>query len=454
MSLDALLNKERPNSYEAERVVVSAVMQKPKLLDKFCEVVTPEMFYNQNFCLLYTTLSKMYAKDLPIDIIEVKEQLKRDGNLDTIGGMKGLAHILDKYTVTMDAIGKALIIREMYIKRMGAEYGVETVKNSLSPDSSIFKTIDRTVERYSNLQSMLSIGKQRTELEAIDQAEQEVLDILEGRTQIIDTPFVDINKHDFFLQGKVLTICARPRMGKTAFAIGLAEYWSRYFKVHFISLEMNEQALQMRRMSYYSGVSIYDLYHDKELLKKASAELRRQTTGNISIDDSADTSTENLAGRVRQAVENGASIIILDYIQLLGAEGQDEVAKITNSTRLIQKLAKQYNVLFIQLAQLNRGSEGGDPKLKDIKGSGAIEEVSDYIWAIDRPEVYDPEKTITIGGDTGVSVKNMAKIISMKNRMGASDMCYWLVFQKEAMRFRNYTSLEQWEVIGNEIHHN
>lgn len=454
MSLDALLNKERPNSYEAERVVVSAVMQKPSLLDKYCDIVSPEMFYDERLCLIYTTISDMYAKDLPIDIIEVKEQLKRDGNLEAVGGIKGLASILDKFSVTMDAIGKAVIIREMYIKRTSAEYGVEAIQKSLGYDNSIFKTIDRTVERYSKLQSMLSIGKQQTELEAIDKAEQEVLDILEGRTQIIDTPYIDINKHDFFLQGKVLTIAARPRMGKTAFAIGLAEYWSRYFKVHFISLEMNEQALQMRRMSYHSGISIYELYHNKESLKIASEELRKQTTGNITIDDSSDVSTENLAGRVRQAVENGANIIILDYIQLLEAEGNDEVAKITNSTRLIQRLAKKYNVLFIQLAQLNRGSEGGDPKLKDIKGSGAIEEVSDYIWAIDRPEVYDPEKTITIGGDSGVSVEGLAKIISMKNRMGASDMCYWLVFQKEAMRFRNYTSLDRWEVRDNKVHLN
>ena len=178
-------------------------------------------------------------------------------------------------------------------------------------------------------------------------------------------------------------------MGKTAIALAYAEHWAKNYKVYFISLEMSESSLIMRRMSYYSGESMYDLHHSVKALDRGRKALNDNTNGNIIIDDSADTNTSNLAGKVRQAVEKGCKIVILDYIQLLESEGKDEVAKITHSTRLVQKIAKKYNVLFVQLAQLNRGSEGSDPKMQDAKGSGAIEEVSNHMSLLTRPEEHD-----------------------------------------------------------------
>lgn len=445
MSLTKLLNSERPNSFESERTIVSIVMRKPSLLSQVNSIITAEMFYNQKHKILFMKVSKMIDDGVSIDPITIKEELRKDNNLEVVGGIKEVMAIYGYAGTTDDNIDKCYIIKENYVRRLSAEYAIDLLKESLSYDNPIFTSIDKAVDRYANLQTFLTEVKKQTEIESIKEAEAEAMGIITGEIPIIDTPFIDFNANNFFLKGKVLTIVARPRMGKTAIALTLAEHLSKTMKVHFLSLEMTHNSLQMRRMSFHSGISQYDLYHDKESLIRGSSELQRQTTGNITIDDSTDITDDNLSGKVRQAVESGAEVIFLDYIQLLPSEITEETPKIEKASRLVQRIAKKYNVLFVMLAQANRGSEGRPPQMKDIKGSGAIEEVSDYIIGIDRPEVYDPNGEIIVKGDK-IPNTNMAMLMSMKDRMGASDVHFWLVFQKEAMRFSNYSSLSQWEV--------
>jgi replicative DNA helicase len=426
-------------------------MQKPDTIKEYYDFLTPEMFYDIKYSKIYSIILDMYNAGEDINLITLSEKLRRSGDLDKIGGRAYLASLLKEFLSTVEVKSKAMDVYYFYLKRQFIDKTGNVLEKAFNSNSNLIDIYNDIANITADLQTKIDIEENQSEIEKIEAVRAETLDIIRGIKPRIDTPFADVNKFSFFLTGEVLTIAARPRMGKTALALTLAEHWSKNYKVYIASLEMKEEALIKRRMSYHSGESMYDIHHSEDALNKATDELIRSTNGNIIIDDRSEICYENLAGVARKAKDMGCTMMFIDFIQLLPSKITDEVAKITNAIRLVQRLAKQFDLLMIPLAQLNRDAEGSNNyQMKHLKGSGAIEEASNHIWFLDRPEVSSPDKSITVKGDT-IPPEGIAKLMTIKNKNGASDMLTWLIYNKEAMKFENYLSTSQWESRGGEI---
>lgn len=454
MSIANLLNNVRPHTEEYEKLLVSSLLQKPDTIKEFYDFLTPDMFYDLRYSKLYKVMLEMYNSGDDINLMSVSEKLRRLGELDKMGGRAYIASLLKEFISTVEVKPKAMDVYYFYLKRELIDKAGSVLEKTFNPNSSLFDIYNELANITADLQTKIDIEEGKTEIEKIEAVREETLDIIRGVKPRIDTPFADLNKFSFFLTGEVLTIATRPRMGKTALALTLAEHWSHNYKVYIASLEMKEVALIKRRMSYHSGESMYDIHHNEDSLNKATDELIKNTNGNIIIDDRSDICFENLAGVARKAKDMGCTMLFIDFIQLLPSKITDEVAKITNAIRLVQRLAKQFDLLMIPLAQLNRDAEGANNyQMKHLKGSGAIEEASNHIWFLDRPEISEPDKNITVKGDS-VPPENIAKLMTIKNKNGASDILTWLTYVKQAMRFENYLSTSQWESRGGEIINN
>ena len=388
MSIINLINNVKPHTKEYEKLLVSSLLQKPDTIKEFYDFLTPEMFYDLRYSRLYKAILEMYNAGEDITFMTVSEKLRRADELDKVGGRAYIASLLKEFISTVEVKAKAMDVYYFYLKRQFIDNTGSVIEKAFNSNSNVFDIYNDIANITADLQTKIEIDEDKTEIEKIEAVRAETLDIIRGIKPRIDTPFVDLNKFSFFLTGEVLTIAARPRMGKTALALTLAEHWSKNYKVYIASLEMKEEALIKRRMSYHSGESMYDIHHSEESLNKATNELIRSTNGNIIIDDRSEICYENLAGVARKAKDMGCTMMFIDFIQLLPSQITDEVAKITNAIRLVQRLAKQFDLLMIPLAQLNRDAEGSNNyQMKHLKGSGAIEEASNHIWFLDRPEV-------------------------------------------------------------------
>ena len=202
MSIDKILDSKRPNSFEAEELLLSAVIQKPKSVEQFYSFLKPEMFYTPAHSVLFKTLMKMYNDGTPIDFIEVSEQLQKSGELEAIGGRKKIAIVLERYLGYEEVLPKALMIYEFYLKRQAMDIGGQLIIRASDYSYGIKTIANEFLNKSVELDAQLNIADNRTEDEVIEKAYNETLDIITGKTPRIDSPFIDVNKDSFTFWGK------------------------------------------------------------------------------------------------------------------------------------------------------------------------------------------------------------------------------------------------------------
>jgi replicative DNA helicase len=434
-----------PQNLEAEQSVLGAVLLSDTALPALIidERLQPEDFYRESHGRIYRAMLDLHTLGEPVDALTLVEHLKQEGELDAVGGRAAV----DLLAGSVPAVGNvrqyARIVRDnaMLRRLLRASYEIQSrVHGHEAPPRELVDLAER---------SILEVAQQdsRKDFRAIHDLLSSELDKLERLsregTAITGTPsgFEDIdNITGGFQPGNLIVLAARPAMGKSALMANFAENAALDSKkaVALFSLEMSESELAQRFIASQASIKGDDLRKGKvpssrwaKILQASS----RLAESPLYIDDSSDLSVLDVRAKARRLAQqnaDGLGLILIDYLQLMRAQGnvENRVEQIGQISRGLKTLARELDVPVIALSQLNRGVEQRTekrPVLSDLRESGAIEQDSDLVMFIYRDEYYNRES----------EREGIADLIVAKHRNGALGTVE-LAFQKEFPRFMSY----------------
>ena len=444
------MGKLPPQAQELEDSVLGAIMIEKDAYGTVADLLRPEVFYKDQNRYVYEAIRDLASKDQPIDLLSVGEKLRSLGTLDKAGGVVYIADLTRRVASTAHLRYHAQIIAQKATARDLIAMAAQIEEKGFDETQDI----DELMQEAEAGIFEISQRSQKRDVTQIDPVIEEAFARMEkaskndGSISGIPSGFHALDKITSGWQTPdLIIIAARPAMGKTAFVLSMAKNMAvdRKIPVAIFSLEMSNVQLVNRLI-----MNVCELEGDKIKTGKMTKEDTRRLNTKINIlkgaplylDDTPSLSIFELRSKARKLVrEHGIRLIIIDYLQLMNAQGstfgsrEQEVSIISRS---LKALAKELDIPIIALSQLNRGVEarqgvdGKTPQLADLRESGAIEQDADMVCFIHRPEYYhlynDP--------NTSKDLRGLAQIIVAKHRNGATDSI-WLRFRGKYAKFQN-----------------
>lgn len=449
-TLDAL--KLPPHSVEAEQSVLGGLLLDNEALDKIADILHEDDFYRYDHKLIYQHISRLIQLARPADIVTVAESLESNAELTSIGGLAYL-DALAKNTPTAANIRRyAEIVRERSIMRKLVTVGSEIAESAFVPqgrdaqqlldeaEAKIFKIAEadgNATQGFIDIKELL--GPVVNRIEELYQREDQ------SHVTGIATGFDDLDERTSGLQpGDLIIVAGRPSMGKTAFSLNIAEHIALEIKkpVAVFSMEMAAIQLATRMVGSVGRLDQHKMRNgklDEEDWPRLTMALGKLNEAPLYIDEGAGLNAFELRARARRlqkSCKENLGLIVVDYLQLMSANGgrasENRATEISEISRSLKSLAKELNVPVIALSQLNRSVEQRPdkrPVMSDLRESGAIEQDADLILFIYRDEVYNPDS----------EDKGTAEIIIGKQRNGPIGRVR-LTFLGQYTRFENFAS--------------
>ncbi len=420
MEFDAL--KQMPHSLEAEQSVIGALIIDPAVMDKIAGFLKPEHFYHDKYGKVYETILFMSLDNEQIDFVTVLEKVRMAGIYEEEEGKQVLYNLAQSVPTSANAAAYARIIEQKAKLRQLIQACEDISSAAYSQGEEVGTILDMAESRiYEIMQS-----RTNTELTHIRQAILSTYDNLaelarnQGKYQGLPTRFSSLDNYLLGLgKSDLVLIAARPGMGKTAFALNIAENIGLKEKktIAVFSLEMSNEQLVNRMLSSHSGVMNTkfrkgDLVDNEWIRLNQSAEILSKT--NIYLDDTPGITVPQIKAKLRRL--KNVDLVIIDYLQLMeSAKKTDgrtqEVSEISRSLKL---MAKEFEIPVITLSQLSRGPESRPdkrPQMSDLRESGAIEQDADIIMLLYRDDYYNKENSERPG---------VCECIIAKNRHGST----------------------------------
>jgi len=435
--------KVPPHSLEAEQSVIGGLMLDNLSWDEVSDIVVEADFYRHDHSLIFRAVAALAADSNPYDVVTVSEWLGSRGELDTIGGLAYLSILANDTPTAVNTKAYANIVREYAILRSLIQIGNEISASAYNADGRSSKELLDEAERKVFMIAEQSAGN-REGFEAINEllgrAVKRVEEMYRNKESItgIATGFTLFDEKTSGLQPSDLIIVAgRPSMGKTSFAMNIAENAALHNErsVAVFSMEMPGEQLALRMMSSLGRIDSHNLRTgklDDHDWPRLISSVNMLSKSKLFIDDTPSLTPTELRARTRRLKrEHGIDLVIIDYLQLMQVAGSTEnrATEISEISRSLKALAKELQVPVIALSQLNRSVEQRPdkrPVMSDLRESGSIEQDADVILFIYRDEVYNPESA-----DKGV-----AELLIRKQRNGPIGSVK-LAFLGQYTRFEN-----------------
>ncbi len=437
--------KVAPHSVEAEQSVLGGLMLDNEAWDKIADAITEEDFYRRDHRLIFRAVAALAARTEPFDVITLSEWLNTQGLLDDAGGLAYLG-TLAKDTPSAANIGAyAAIVRERSVLRQLISVGNEISSSGYQTEGrSTEELLDNAERQVFQIAEQGARGKQG--FVAIKDLLVKAVDRIDTLFQQdnpitgVPTGWSDFDEMTSGLQrGDMVIVAGRPSMGKTTFAMNIAEHAAIKSRLPtaIFSMEMPGESLAMRMLSSLGRIDQHRVrtgkLEDDDWPRLTSA-VGLLAEAPMFIDDSPALSPNELRARVRRlAREHGPlGLIVIDYLQLMQVHGSSEnrTNEISEISRSLKALAKEMDVPVVALSQLNRSLEqrpNKRPVMSDLRESGAIEQDADVIVFIYRDEVYNEDS----------DSKGVAEIIIGKQRNGPIGTTR-LTFLGQFTRFENF----------------
>lgn len=453
----------QPQAVDIEKMVLGALMVDKDAFSIVSEILHPETFYEPRSQKIYKAIQTLSLNEDPVDIMTVVEELKREGTLDDIGGAGYILELSERVASSAHIEYHAKILAQKYLARQLISFA--SVIETKAFDETV--DVDELMQEAEGSLFELSQKNMRQDYTQIDPVVKQAVEILQkaaankGGLTGIPTGYAKLDDYTSGWQRSDLVIIAgRPAMGKTSFALSLAKNIAVDYDtpIAFFSLEMNNVQLVNRLISNVceiEGKKILNGQLDDEEWKRLDKNVRKLQAAPIYIDDTPGMSIFELRTKARRLVrEKGVQVIMIDYLQLMNANGarfgsrQEEVSTISRS---LKGLAKELDIPVLALSQLNRtvegreGIDGKRPQLSDLRESGAIEQDADMVLFVHRPEYY---RIFT--DEKGNDLHGKAQIIIAKHRKGGTGDVL-LNFRGEFTRFENPTDSDKSPIGGGEI---
>ena len=446
------IGKIPPHSTDVEEAVLGAMLLGQQAVNDAIDILSAESFYKTEHQKIFAAILHLFGNSETIDILSVTERLRKNGDLDIVGGPAAVAKLTNRVASTAHVEYHARIIAEKYILRSLIGISSDVIKNSYDETKDVFEVLNEAEEGLfkiteGNLKKSYSGVK-----ELVSEAIEEIEKASKNKDGVSGVPsgFTDLDRlTSGWQKSDMIVLAARPGMGKTAFVLSLARNTAVQFNqgVAIFSLEMSSVQLTKRLMSMETGLSSQKLkkgFTDEKDWKQLHENITNLADAPIFIDDTPALSIFELRAKCRRLkMQHDIQLVIIDYLQLMtaGLKSGNREQEISMISRSIKEIAKELNVPIIALSQLSRSVEtrGGDkrPMLSDLRESGAIEQDADMVCFIYRPEYYG-----LLEDENGMPTEGTGEIIISKHRNGSLDNVR-LKFIKELIRFDNLDAFSE-----------
>ena len=431
--LDTGLGKVPPQSVEMEEAVLGALMLERDALSTVIDMLHPESFYREAHQRIFAAIRTLFDQSEPIDLLTVQTELRRTGELETVGGAIYLASLTEKVNSAANIEAHARVVTENAIKREIISIATECQQRAFEDSTDVFQLLDQLEQGLFTI-SEKNIRKKTADMGSIMRMALEELEakkhLKDGLTGV-PAGFSALDRlTSGWQKSELIIIAARPGMGKTAFILSSCRNAAVEFGhgVAIFSLEMSSVQLVNRLISAEAEL-------ESEKIKKGNLSshewaqlhhrINRLTNAPIFIDDTPALSILELRAKCRRLKQqHDIQLVVIDYLQLMTGDtskgGGNREQEIASISRALKNLAKELNVPVIALSQLSRAVEtrGGDkkPQLSDLRESGSIEQDADMVMFLYRPEYYNITQD-----EAGNPVQGIGEVIIAKNRSGSLD---------------------------------
>ncbi|MFA5090713.1 MAG: replicative DNA helicase [Candidatus Omnitrophota bacterium] len=442
---EQILEKMPPQNLEAEMAVLGSMLLDENAIAVAIELLDPVSFYSDSHRKIFEAILSLYNANKAIDLITLSDELKRSAMLEEVGGVSFLTALVNTVPTAANINHYVNIVKEKSILRSlinsatriaslcyGSEGDIDDVVDNA--EKLIFEVSNKKVQgSYISLKEVI-----KDSIETIDRLYQK-----KAHVTGVPTGFIDLDVKTAGLQpSDLIVIAGRPSMGKSALALGIAEYAGVIEKIPiaFFSIEMSKEQLVQRMLCAHAKVDAHKVrtgYLSPSDWPHLTAAAGKLSEAPIFIDDSPAISVMELRAKARRLkTQHDIQLIILDYLQLMRGSGNSEnrQQEISDISRSLKALARELNVPIIAISQLSRAVESRTdhrPQLSDLRESGAIEQDADVVMLILREEYYSPSP----------NNQGIAEVIIAKQRNGPVGSMN-LAFIKEYTRFENIARIE------------
>lgn len=413
-----------PQSIDAEKALLGAIMLKPECMYDISDIVTSDSFYVDKHRVVYKSMRELFGKSEPIDVLSVSARLKANKDLERIGGASYLTELVNTVPATANAHHYASLVQKSATLRSlidAAEYIAEL---GFDEKNDIEEVLDSAEKRMYEITNAPGLHKFVSMQESLGEAWERIDHLHKSKDEMrgIPTGYKDLdNLLAGFQKSDLIILAARPSMGKTSLALDIARQTAieHNTPVGIFSLEMSSQQLVDRMLAAQARVDAWklrtgNLSTDTEF-KKIREAIDKLSTAPIFIDDKPANNIlgmRSVARRLKR--EHGLGLVVIDYLQMMAPTGKHSsdslVQQVTEISRSLKALARELDVPVLALSQLSRAVEQrrGKPRLSDLRDSGSIEQDADVVMFIHREDKMneDAEKT------------NIAEIMVEKHRNG------------------------------------
>ncbi|MBP5427506.1 MAG: replicative DNA helicase [Clostridiales bacterium] len=419
-----LMGRVPPQNIEAEQSVLGAMLLDKDIIPLVMEILGSEHFYRQDHKEIFDAMMELFEAAKPVDIITVSERLALKGTLESVGGLEYISELSNIVPSSENAGYYAKIVKEKSIRRDLIKVSSNIL--NLGYDSSdeinaLLEQAEKGIFKVS--QDMATKG-----VVPIKEVLVDTFDKLEGLynnkddVSGIPTGFKDLDYKLSGLQNSDLVlIAARPAMGKTSFALNIAQNIAikKNVPVAIFSLEMSKEQLVTRMLCCEAMVDASKMKTGKledDDWAKIAGVLGTLSDAPIYIDDTPGTSVSEIGAKCRKLkLEKNLGVVVIDYLQLMKGRGRSESRQqeISEISRSLKILAKELNIPVITLSQLSRAAEQRQdhrPMLSDLRESGAIEQDADIVMFLYREDYYNE----------ATEKKNISEVIIAKHRNGST----------------------------------
>ena len=403
--MEGPIMRSLPQSLEAEQSVIGSMIIDKEAISKALEKLNEEDFYRDGHKVIFRAIKEMYSEDMAVDLVTLLEYLKSTEKLEKAGGVTYISEVTSSVITTANLDAYIKIVEDKSMLRKLIKSSTAIIEESYNKQDKVNEVIDFAQKKIFDITDTKNTSEYESLSTVLERGFLEIERLFNNRGAItgVGSGIRDLDaKTSGFQKGDMVLIAARPSMGKTTFALNIAEHAAlvENKSVVIFSLEMSKEQLAYKLLCSEASVDMLKLRtgnlddDDWERIARATGPLSK---AKIFIDDTAGLSVMEMRSKCRKIkMEHGIDLILIDYLQLMsgsaGSESrQQEVSEISRS---IKALAKEMQCPVIALSQLSRAPEqraDHRPMLSDLRESGSIEQDADVVMFLYRDEYYNKE---------------------------------------------------------------
>jgi len=415
-------------------------------------IVKADHFYRQDHRLIFEAILKLYEDMQTVDLVLLRDELKRRGQLDQVGKVEYLVRLAESVPSSANAAYYARIVRDQAMLRSLISVSSEICSQAYEAQGEVAEIVDEAEQKIFEITQQKISGQAVGIREIIKQTFELIEQRREGGSHVygLSTGFNDLDELTGGLQNsEMIVVAARPSMGKTALGLNIAEYVGADSNrpVAVFSLEMAAQQLSERMLCGRAHIDSQKvrkgMLNENEygIIQHAAGELYESK---IYVDDSPSLTPLELRAKARRLkLQYDIELIVVDYLQLMHSPGSESrQMEVTTISRYLKAVARELNIPVVVMSQLNRspeGREGHRPRMSDLRESGSIEQDADVVVLLHREDYYHTEQDY--------ENTNLAEIIVAKQRNGPTGAVN-LIWNPHWTRFLDYSHAHAPDGIG------